>query len=103
MITAIVRFPLPDEVDLAEAESRFKETAPRYTDVSGLLRKYYLFGNGSGGGVYLWKTRAEAEAMYTPEWSARIAGIYGADPVVEYFETPVIVDNVSGEIETSTA
>lgn len=103
MITAIVRFPLPAEVDLAEAKSRFEQTAPRYTDVSGLLRKYYLFGNGSGGGVYLWKTRAEAEAMYTPEWSARIAAIYGADPRVEYFETPVIVDNVSGEIETGSA
>ncbi len=103
MITAIVRFPLPAEVDLGEAESRFKETAPRYAGVGGLVRKYYLFGNGVGGGVYLWKTRAEAEAMYTPEWTARIAGIYGAEPVVEYFETPVIVDNVSGEIETSTA
>jgi hypothetical protein len=31
-----------------------------------------------GGGVYLWKSRAEAEAVYTPQWQAYIAERYGA-------------------------
>jgi len=103
MTTMNVSFPSPAEVDLTEAGSRFNLTASRYTNVSALVRKYYLFGNGVGGEIYLCKSRTEAEAMCMPEWTALVGGIYGADPLVEYFETPVIVDDVTREIETSTA
>ena len=42
--------------------------------MKGLVRKYYLFDGESriGGGVYLWKSRADAEAVYT----AAMAGLY---------------------------
>jgi hypothetical protein len=64
------------------------------------VRKYYLFDAEKriGGGVYLWKSRADAEAVYTPQWQAYIAERYGAPPDVRYFETSVIVDNERDEI-----
>ncbi len=93
MITAIVNFPLPADVDLDKAKAMFEQTAPRYAGMPGLVRKYYLFGNGKGGGVYLWESRAAAEAVYTPEWRQRIASHYGAEPEITYFDSPVIVDN----------
>lgn len=93
MITAIVNFPMTDDVTLDQARELFEGSAPKYKGLPGLVRKYYLFGNGKGGGVYLWESRAAAEAVYTDEWRAMIKERYGAEPEISYFESPVIVDN----------
>ena len=100
MITAIVNFKLPDGIDSRKAAELFKGSAPKYRGMKGLVRKYYLFDAEKriGGGVYLWKTRADAEAVYTPQWQAYIAERYGAPPDIRYFETAVVVDNESDEI-----
>jgi hypothetical protein len=95
MITAIVTFKLPADVDAQKAAALFKASAPKYQGLGGLVRKYYLFdpATHTGGGVYLWHSRAEADSVYTPQWQAYIAERYGAAPEIRYFETPVIVDN----------
>ena len=98
MIVAIVRFPLPAGTSLAKATELFQGSAPRYRDMPGLVRKYYLFGEGTGGGCYLWESRAAADAVYTAEWRQMIKERYGAEPSVEYFDSPVIVDNLSQQI-----
>ncbi len=99
MITAIVNFKLPTGIDAAKAAQLFKGSAPKYRGMKGLVRKYYLFDAEKRiGGVYLWKTRADAEAVYTPQWQAYIAERYGAPPDIRYFETAVIVDNERDEI-----
>ncbi len=100
MITAVVQFKLPDGTSLADAKAKFQSTAPRYRGLPGLARKYYLFDaeKGTGGGCYLFESRADAEAAFNDEWHARIRDKYGADPEIRYFESPVIVDNVRGEI-----
>lgn len=93
MITAIVKFPLPAGTTVEEARAKFEASAPNYEGLPGLIRKYYLFDEGTGGGVYLWENREAADKLYTGEWRRTIRERYGADPVVEYFESPVIVDN----------
>jgi hypothetical protein len=95
MITAIVNFKLPANIGAKEAAELFKLSAPKYRGLAGLVRKYYLYdaATHTGGGVYLWHSRAEAEAVYTPQWKAYIAERYGAAPEIRYFDTPVIVDN----------
>lgn len=105
MITAIVNFRLPAGVDAKGAAELFKGSAPKYRGMKGLVRKYYLFDAEKriGGGVYLWKTRADAEAVYTPAWQAYIAERYGAPPDIRYFETAVIVDNETDEILADAA
>ncbi len=99
MITVIVQFKL-EGVSLEDATARFQSTAPHYLGHGGLIRKYYLFDEetGTGGGCYLFETRAVAEAMFDDVWRDRIKETYGADPQIQFFETPVIVDNVQGEI-----
>ena len=47
----------------------------------------------SHGGVYLWADRKAAEAWFTPEWAAQVKGRTGADPQVNYFNSPVQIDN----------
>jgi len=99
MIVAIVKFKLPKSVDLKQATDLFKGSAPRYRGMPGLVRKYYLFDEaGTAGGCYLWESRAAAEAVYNAEWRKMIAERYGAEPTIEYFEAPVVVDNALDRI-----
>lgn len=100
MITALIQFKLPKPVTRAQAQETFLSTAPKYQGIPGLIRKYYLLSldGGTGAGVYLWKSREEAERLYTAEWKKFILDKYGSEPTVTYFESPVIVDNLTGEI-----
>jgi len=97
MITAIVRFKLPATMKLADAEKIFRGSAPIYEGMPGLVRKYYLFDETShtGGGVYLWESRAAAEKVYNADWLKTVTERYGAPPELSFFESPVIVDNAS--------
>ncbi len=96
MITAIVQFKLPDETTLEDAKAIFEGSVAKYEGLPGLVRKYYLFGEGGvAGGVYLWQSREAADAVYTPEWRDMIKERYGAAPQISFFDTPVIVDNAA--------
>lgn len=100
MITAIVQFELPGPVSREKAQELFLGTAPKYREAPGLVRKYYLLSDdgATAGGAYLWESREDADRMYTAEWRQHIARTYGAEPEVQFFETPVVVDNAIGEI-----
>ena len=100
MITALVQFKLPQPVTRDKAREMFLSTAPRYRDTQGLVRKYYILSEdgGTAGGVYLWRSVADAEKLYTDVWKKFIVDKYGAEPSVQYFASPVIVDNLTGEI-----
>ena len=100
MITTITQFKLSKPVTREEARSIFLSTAPKYQDVAGLVRKCYIVSEdgSSVGGVYLWNSRADAEAMYTESWREFVREKYGTDPEVTYFDTPVVVDNLTQEI-----
>jgi hypothetical protein len=66
----------------------------------GLIRKYYFISpDGSkAGGIYLWRSREDADRLYTDEWKAYVRKLYGCDPTLTYLDTPVIVDNVLNEV-----
>lgn len=100
MITAIVRFKLPSDVTREKAKVLFEGSAPKYQNLAGLVRKYYLFdtATSTGGGVYLWESRDAAERVYTPEWKRMIADRYGTEPDIQFFDSPVIVDNATREV-----
>ena len=103
MITAITKFKLSNPVTLEEAKNIFLSTAPKYRDVPGLFSKcYVLFDNGHAvGGIYLWNSRADAEKIYTESWKAYVKEKYGSEAEITYLDTPVVVDNISGEILSS--
>jgi hypothetical protein len=65
-----------------------------------LIRKYYLFDAKSGvtGGVYLWKEKAHAEKWHGEEFRKKVKELYGAEPESQFFETPIVVDTVAGEV-----
>ncbi len=99
MITTLVQFKIEGSNQVEAIKKVFADSVPRYQQVPGLIRKYYLISEdrSKAGGVYLWKTREDADALYTDEWKQMIRDKYGSDPVISYFESPVIVDNQYGE------
>jgi len=105
MITVIVKFELPKIMTKDQALETFMGTAPKYKNLSGLIRKYYFVSEDrkTAGGVYLWKSREEADRLYSEEWKAFVRGKYGTDPMIEYLECPVVVDNISNEIISDTS
>lgn len=100
MVMAIVTFQFSTPKTLDEAARTFKSTAPKYQKVRGLLRKnYWLAEDGrEGGGVYVWASRADADALYTPDWKKFVEGKYGMPPGIRFVHTPVMVDNLAGRI-----
>lgn len=100
MMTALVQFKLAHPMTPEQARDIFLGTAPKYREISGLIRKYYLLSKDgeTAGGVYLWNSQQDAERLYTDEWKKFIREKYGVEPSLTYFDSPVLVDNVSGEI-----
>ena len=101
MITEIVSFKLPDGTTREEVFSAFERTVPTWAENPDLIRKTYLFDaeTGVAGGVYLWKEKAHAEKWHGAEYRQKVKDLYGAEPASQFFETPIVVDNRSGEIE----
>jgi heme-degrading monooxygenase HmoA len=94
MITAIVRFPLSSGLSSEDVKKAYEHSAPQFRGAPGFVRKYYLHGvDGTRGGVYLWESREAAEAMYSDDWRQRIAEHFGAPPMIECLDTPLIIDN----------
>jgi hypothetical protein len=103
MLIAIVSFRLPKPMSVAEATAAFEQTAPKYLGRSGLVRKHYFVTEAGdrAGGIYLWKSRADAETCYAGEWREMVTQKYGSPPEIVYVQSPVLVDNVEGLIERS--
>lgn len=105
MITTLVQFQLAAPISLADATRRFEASAPKYQNLAGLIRKYYIRSEDGcvAGGIYLWQSRAAAERVYDGEWRERVEKLYGAEPTITWFDSPVIVDNSTGGTITRAA
>ncbi|MBF2027908.1 MAG: YdhR family protein [Oscillatoriales cyanobacterium C42_A2020_001] len=100
MITAIVQFKLPSAMTSEAVEVSFTSVAPMFREIPGLVRKYFLLSEDGtmGGGVYLWESRQAADRCYTVNFRDAIAERFGSEPSITYFDSPVIVDNLKGDI-----
>ena len=100
MITTITTFRLPKPVTLEEGRRIFLSTAPKYKGAPGLFRKCYILSEdgSTAGGVYLWSSREAAEAVFTESWKTFVREKYQTDAIITYFDSPVVVDNVTDEI-----
>ena len=104
MITAIVQFDLPTDVDRQKASEIFQRIAPLYREMEGLIHKYFCFSDeGKGAGIYLWESREAAEKIYAGIWRERIKELYGVEPEIQYYEPLLVVDNAAGQIRSAAA
>ena len=96
MVVTIVTFPTPDSVP--DSKALINAAAPRYQTIPGLNRKYFIGNEKVAGGVYEWRDRGSAERFFDRAWYQQMTATYGAQPEVEYFDTPCLVDNLSKQI-----
>lgn len=98
MITEIVTFKLPEGMTHKDVMANFEKTASKWKANPDLIRKNYLVDakNGVAGGVYLWKERAHAEKWHGEAFRNMVKEVYGSEPEIQFFETPIVVDNAAG-------
>ena len=99
MIIVKVTFQIPQEMDLTTLKEKFEETAPMYQETKGLIRKNYIcdLTKSIGGGIYCFERREDADSWFDEERIRWLTDRY-SKPDIEYFNNPVVVDNVSGDI-----
>lgn len=99
MITAIVRYRLPASIGRDACRLHYETIAPGFGAVPGLIRKFFIWSEtGTAGGVYQWRSIADAERFYRGKWLDGILARYGAYPDIEYFETMAVTDNPGGVV-----
>ena len=95
LVTVVVAVPTPPSADRAKIEAGIKASVPRYQKMPGLVKKYFTIGEGTFGGVYLFETRAAAQAAFSEAWKAQVVASYGAAPSVTYFDVPLVLENAA--------
>lgn len=100
MITEYVLFDLPQGITREAVVAGMHEVAPRWRAEPALIRKTFVFDAqaNQAGAFYLWHDRAAAEAAHDDAWRQRIRSAYGSEPVIRYFDTPLVVDNALGKL-----
>jgi hypothetical protein len=84
------------EAILAEA----RVTIPCWRANAQLVRKHYLLSEDGTecAGLYIWPTRAAAEAAHDAAWRAAVAQRTGSAPAIRYFELQMLLDNEAGTV-----
>jgi len=95
----IVTFPSAGGRTPAEMRALLESAGPEYAEIPGLLRKYFLVGDGVAGGVYEWADRALAESFHDAAWRQRMTESYGAPPDVAIFDLPAVADGINHRLE----
>ncbi len=95
MIVTVVKFSIADFENRQALAQDFADISSMFAEMPGLLRKYFVIAETDtlAGGVYLWESRAAAEACFTENFSLIIQERYGTTPDITYFTCPVVVDN----------
>lgn len=92
-VAVVVEVPTPAGAPRALIERGILASVPQYRAVPGLLRKYFTIGADDFGGVYLFASRAAADAWFTEAWRARVVTTYGKPATMTYYDVPVVLDN----------
>ena len=93
-------YPAPASLTKEKADKLFADVADMYIGVPGLVRKY--FGYSEDGrtivGIYLWRSKEDAEAFYSPEWIAGVTSRWGVMPTRSEWQIPQVVESAEGKV-----
>jgi Putative mono-oxygenase ydhR len=94
MYTVMWTFNVPAGKTRADILANIKATAHTYLGIPGLIRKYYALAEDGKtmSGIYLWDSRAKAEAFYTPDWVAMVTKRWEGVPHRTAWDTPMVVE-----------
>jgi heme-degrading monooxygenase HmoA len=97
-VVAIVRVAKPWYATRSAVVGKMRDTIPQYARLPGLMFKAFSFEQASGdfGGVYHWRSRAEAQAWFSAGWFERVRRERGVEGQLRYFDAPLSLDNRPG-------
>ena len=93
-------YAAPPQLTEAKIRDQFDAVAGNYLGVPGLIRKYFGFSEDATSviGIYLWTSKEEADAFYSPEWLAGVTERWGAAPLKQEWIVPVVAESVEGRV-----
>lgn len=91
-VAVLVVVPTPPGLARQRIEAGMQATVPQYQKLPGLIRKYFTIGSDGFGGMYLFESRAAADAWFNAAWHARVTATYGRDGQVTYFDVPIAIE-----------
>jgi hypothetical protein len=100
MIVELVTFKAPAGADWDAILIDARATIPRWSANRELVRKHYLLGEHGQecAGLYIWPSRAAAEAAHDAAWRAGVEQRTGAAPAIRYFDLQMLLDNEAGTV-----
>jgi hypothetical protein len=99
-VATLLTVPMPAGLSRETLIAAFRASIPTYRAVEGLQRKYFIItADGRMGGIYLWRSLTDAQAHFTPAALAAARTRYGAAPVLEWFEVPLVVAGQTGSTQ----
>lgn len=100
MYTVMWTFQVPAGVAKTDLEARIKASAHTYLGIPGLIRKYYGIAEDGRtlSGIYLWSSKVQADAFYTPAWIAMVTERWGTAPTRAAWETPMVVESADNRL-----
>lgn len=98
-------YRMPEGYSAEQIKALFEKTAHIYIGVPGLIRKY--FGHSDDRlkvvGIYLWESKAHADAFYSPEWVAGVTSRWGSMPDKAEWQIPQVVESAEGRVVSAAA
>jgi hypothetical protein len=72
-----------------------QESRSLFAGMPGLRSKVYAVDElgRRATSFYVWDSTEQAKALFTPELTARVTGLYGVAPTVQYSDVLAVVDN----------
>jgi hypothetical protein len=100
MITEIVTFDISKDLSREDVIAMYERSVPNWKATPHLIHKSFLFDPeaGVGGGVYLWETIDAAKRSHDQAFRNRIREAFGGMPKCVYYESPVVINNHSGDV-----
>ena len=99
MIIELVLFKNPPGLSRADELAGARSVAARWLANADLIAKHFIRSeDGFGGAVYLWPSRAAAEAAHDEAWRQAVIARTGSLPEIRYFDLLMSVDNQAGAV-----
>jgi hypothetical protein len=100
MIVELVTFRATPGADWDAILTEARATIPRWRANAQLVRKHYLLSEDGTecAGLYIWPTRAAAEAAHDAAWRAAVAERTGCAPAIRYLALQMLLDNEAGTV-----
>lgn len=101
MQTVLVSYSLPKAPPRRALQEKFVDAANNiFKDLPGLLSKQFCYDEttGKGQSVYLWETREQAEAFFSPTFIEHFRETFGVEPTLAYLDILVLTDNRVGDV-----